>query len=74
MTLTMKQARVGADMTQQEVADVLGVHVQTYMKYEAHPEAMPLRVAGKFADAMGVDFADIFLDADSKKIRQGGAA
>ncbi|MBQ1296511.1 MAG: helix-turn-helix transcriptional regulator [Clostridiales bacterium] len=70
MNITMKVARVGAGLTQQEVADKLGVHVQTYTKYEAHNGEMPLKIAKRFADIVGVDFADIFLTEESKKNRQ----
>lgn len=61
MTLTMKQARVGADMSQREVASLLGVHPQTYMKYEAHPEDMSIRDAKRFAKIVGVKASDIFV-------------
>ena len=60
MRLTMKQARVGAEMTQQQVADSLGVHVQTYQRMENNPEDISIKQGKKFADIVGVNFEDIF--------------
>lgn len=60
MQITMKQARVGAEMTQQNVADAMGVHVQTYMRMEAHPEDVTIKQGLLFAKIVGVDFEDIF--------------
>ena len=38
MAISMKMARVGADLTQQQVADKMGIHVQTYSKMESNSE------------------------------------
>ena len=59
MRITMKQARVGADMTQQQVADRLGVHVQTYQRMENNPEDISIKQGKNFADIVGVNFEDI---------------
>lgn len=56
---TLKQARVGADLTIQEIADKLGVHAQTYSKYEKHPEDMSIAMGEKFAEIVGLNFEDI---------------
>lgn len=60
MRITMKQARIGADMTQQQVADRLGVHVQTYQRMENNPEDISIKQGKNFADIVGVNFEDIF--------------
>lgn len=65
MQVTMKQARVGADMTQQEVADKLGVHVQTYQRMESHPGDVTIKQGKNFAEIVGLRFDDIFFDTDS---------
>ncbi len=65
MRITMKQARVGADMTQQQVADRLGVHVQTYQRMENNPEDISIKQAKNFADIVGVNFEDIFFGKHS---------
>ena len=63
--VTMKQARVGANMTQQDVADRLGVHVQTYQRMESHPGDVTIKQGKIFADIVGLNFDDIFFDTDS---------
>ena len=60
MHITMKQARVGADMTQQQVADRMGVHVQTYQRMENNPEDVTIRQGKSFSEIVGVRFEDIF--------------
>lgn len=65
MQITMKQARVGANMTQQAVADALGVHVQTYQRMENNPEDVTIRQGKHFAEVVGVRFEDIFFSKDS---------
>lgn len=65
MKLTVKQARIGAEMTQERVAKALGIHPQTYAKLEKHPEDMSIGMAYNFAKTVGVDFSDvIFLDCN----------
>ncbi len=60
MRITMKQARVGAEMTQQQVADRMGVHVQTYQRMENNPEDVTIRQGKSFSEIVGVRFEDIF--------------
>lgn len=59
MALTMKQARIGIEATQQEIADKLGVHVQTYARMEKHPEDMTIKQALLFAQIVGLPISDI---------------
>lgn len=65
MQITMKQARVGANMTQQQVADKLGVHVQTYQRMENNPEDISIKQGKLFASIVGVLFENIFFNSDS---------
>jgi len=67
--ITPKMARVGAGLTQQEVADRLGCHVQTYATMEKHPEEMSIAEAKRFAEIVGVSVLDIFFIEDSNLIR-----
>lgn len=60
MALTMKQARIGIDATQQEIADKMGVHVQTYARMEKHPEDITIKQAALFASIVGVPVSDIY--------------
>lgn len=59
MKYTVKQARVGADLTMQEIAYKMGIHPQTYAKYEKHPKDMSISTAEKFAEIVGLNFEDI---------------
>jgi len=65
MNITMKQARVGANMTQQDVADKMGIHVQTYQRMENHPEDITIKQGKLFSNIVGVCFEDIFFTKDS---------
>lgn len=60
MQITMKQARVGANLTQQQVADRLGVHVQTYMRMEQNPQDVTIKQGKMFSEIVGCNFEDIF--------------
>lgn len=70
MQLSVKKARLLSGKTQQEVAEVLGVHVHTYMKWERNPEEMSIGTARQFLNLVGFGFEDIFFDHESNLIRQ----
>ena len=59
MSFTVKQARLHADKTQQDMADILGVHVQTYRKIEEHPERATIEQAKKITDCTGIPYDEI---------------
>lgn len=65
MQITMKQARVGAEMTQKQMAEQMGVHVQTYMRMESHPEDVTIKQGKLFSRITGVRFEDLFFAPDS---------
>jgi DNA-binding XRE family transcriptional regulator len=71
MKMTLKQARQLAGLTQKDVADMLGVHPHTYMKWERSPEEMSVGTAKQFARIVKQDFEEIFFDIESNLIRQG---
>ena len=60
MSITVKQARIGIDATQQEIADKMGVHVQTYARMEKNPEDMTIKEALAFSKIVGVPVSDIY--------------
>lgn len=63
MQITMKQARVGADMTQADVAEKMGIHPTTYLRMEKHPEDLTIKQARVFSNIVGLKFDDIiFVD------------
>lgn len=57
--LTLKEWRRAKGITQQEVADACGCHVNTYSRWELDPERIPLGEAHKIAEYIGVSFDDI---------------
>lgn len=65
MALTIKQARLLAEMTQQEVADRMGIHRHTYMKWEQNPDEMPIGRAKQFCEIVGVSIDEIFFGIKS---------
>lgn len=69
LKLTLKQARLLAGLTQRDVAEVLGVHVQTYMKWERNPEEMSIGTAKQFSRIVNVSLENIFFDMESNLIR-----
>lgn len=60
MALTMKQARIGINATQQEIADKMGVHVQTYARMEKEPEDITIKEAKLFSQIVGLPISDIY--------------
>lgn len=65
MSITVKQARVGKDFTMQEVADKMGIHVQTYAKLEKDPEQFTIRQAEDFCGIVEVPMEKIFFGIKS---------
>ncbi|SDM15665.1 helix-turn-helix transcriptional regulator [Sediminibacillus halophilus] len=70
MRLTLKQARLLAGFTQKEIAEMLGVHVHTYMKWERNPEEMSVGTAKHFSKIVDANFENLFFDHESNLIRQ----
>lgn len=69
MKITVKMARLFAGLTQKEIAEILGVHVQTYMKWEKNPEEMSIGTAKQFSRIVGIGVEEIFFDEESNLIR-----
>lgn len=59
MPFTLKQARIGAGLTQREIAKKMGMCAQTYSKYEKNPENMSIENAYAFSEAVGLKLEDI---------------
>ncbi len=47
--ITVRAARINAGLRQEDVAEALNIHPQTYMKFEQHPEKMTIKMANDFA-------------------------
>ena len=60
MQLTLKQTRLIKEKTQDEMAQMLGVHVQTYRKLEENPEKVTIGQAKKISSFLEISYNDIF--------------
>lgn len=60
MPLTLKKARLVSEKTQQEMADAIGVHIDTYRKMEEKPERVTIENAKKIANFLGLSVNEIF--------------
>ncbi|MBO4400733.1 MAG: helix-turn-helix transcriptional regulator [Selenomonadaceae bacterium] len=52
------------DKTQEEMADLLDIHVQSYRKLEENPDLTTVGQAKKIADFLGVSYDEIFFDLE----------
>lgn len=59
MAITVKAARLCAGLTQQDIANMLKIHVQTYANLEKHPEKFTIAQAEKFAECVKQELSDI---------------
>ena len=64
MKLNLRQARRLKDKTQEEMADLLDIHVQSYRKLEENPDLTTVGQAKKIADFLGVSYDEIFFDLE----------
>ena len=62
MKLSLKQARVGAGMSQEQMAEKLGVSTMTYNGYEKNPNKMRVDKVIAFVRATGVDISMLKLE------------
>jgi len=58
--LTVKQHRLIREISQEEMAEKVGVHVQTYRAWEENPEKISIAKAKKIATAFGISINDIY--------------
>ncbi len=65
MEISPRQARILSDLSQKEVADKLGVHRQTYMKWEHNPDEMPVGKAKEFSLIVRRSVDQIFFNSQS---------
>ena len=60
MILNLKQARRLKDKTQDEMAKLLKIHVQSYRKLEENPDLVTIGQAKKIADFLEIPYDEIF--------------
>ena len=63
MGLSLKQIRLVKEKTQDDMAKLLNIHVQTYRKLEENPECITIKQAKEIADYLGVPYDDIFFSS-----------
>lgn len=63
-----KEWRILSEMSQTEVAQRLGMHVNTYIRKEREPGGFTLSEVQAFAEIANKDPADIFLRKESTKV------
>lgn len=68
--VTVKQARTLAELTQEEMAEKMGIHVQTYRKIEKNPEVASIKQAEQISSITGLQFNQIFFGVNSTKSRK----
>lgn len=58
--LTLRQARRLKEKSQEEMAKLLDVHVQTYRKIEENPNLTTITQAKKISEYLGFRYDEIF--------------
>ena len=60
MQISLRSARVNANLSQEELAKKLGVHRNTIVNWEKDPSSLSIRKAEKVCRALNVSISDIF--------------
>lgn len=63
MAISVKAARVNAQLTQEEAAQRLGISPATYAKNERDPGRFTIDQAKRFCEIVGIDIQDVFFTA-----------
>ena len=61
----IRQARRMQDIRQKDMADFLGIHVQTYRKIEEHPGMATIEQAKLISKKLGISYDDLFFADNS---------
>lgn len=65
MNITIKAARVNKDLSQSDVAHLLGMSLGTYQRLESNLGEMRLKHARRLAEILGVGIDSLFFGDDS---------
>ncbi len=60
--LTLKQRRLIEGLTQTQMAEKIGVHVNTYASWEENPEKISIGKAKDIAGALNLSVNEIFFE------------
>ena len=66
--LTLKQWRRVREISQENMAKQLGIHVNTYINWEQDPGGITITNAGKIAKILGVSPNEIAFEAEEAKV------
>ena len=69
LKFTPKEARLLSGLTQQQVAQKLNIHPQTYAKLEKNPDMFTVGQSKLLSKLFGMDYDLIFFDAESNLTR-----
>ena len=64
-SITLKQARLLREKTQEHMANLLGIHVQTYRKLEENPDEVTIGQAKLLSEDLRFSYDTIFLTNNS---------
>ena len=64
VVLSLPMLRVRSHKTKGQIAKELGVHPQTYAKYEYYPDLMTIGQAKLLARILNCEFEDIFFERE----------
>lgn len=64
--MNLREAREKANLTQQEVADALGVSRPTYISMEKNPDRISIDEARHLSELFGVSVDSLFFAVDCK--------
>lgn len=65
--ITVKAARVNAGLTQEELANKMGVHRSTISSWETNPSTMQIKDAELLCKILNIPISNIFFGYDSTK-------
>lgn len=65
--ITVKAARVNAGLTQEELANKMGVHRSTISSWETNPSTMQIKDAELLCKILNIPISNIFFGCDSTK-------
>lgn len=59
---TLKQYRLIKGLTQAQMAEIIGIHVNTYANWEENPEKISIGKAKLIAEALGLSIDELFFE------------
>jgi putative transcriptional regulator len=68
MELTIRELRRVKEISQEEMANACGVHMNTYRAWEENPKDIRLGAAKIIASKLGISLDDIFLPPDTTEL------